>query len=103
MPRCLINFVVVSTLIKVADVNPRVSDSCPIEPTRHVYQSIFCQILNITYNTTTLYTVESRPGWVSVHCYDHGQTVFGSSMHLVLFPCLFFFPFFVSFCFNLFV
>ena len=61
MPGYLINFVVVSTLVKSADVNPRVSDSCPIEPTRHVYQTIFCLILIVTYNTTTLYTVEAAP------------------------------------------
>ena len=74
MPRYLINFVVVSTLVKNADVNPRVSDSCPIEPTRHVYQTIFCLILIVTYNVQR-FILWKPPGLGSVHSYDYRQTL----------------------------
>ena len=50
--------VVVSTLVKSDDINPRASDSCPTDSTRHVYQSIFGLILNYTYSVTTIYTLE---------------------------------------------
>ena len=54
--------VVVSTLVKSDDINPRASDSYPTDSTRHVYQTIFCLILNIYIQGATLYTVEMPPG-----------------------------------------